>query len=227
MTKNIRLLTASYPEIRVPASSARKIRGFFADADRADDRLHNHTADGGQIYRYPQVQYKVLGGTPIVVAAEEGISSVHTQLMRGTPLKIGSQIYKDPAVDIHLSTHRMGDSRNMQSYRFITPWIALNQENFSRYQAEDEEQRSLLLPKILIGNLLSMCKAFGIAVEGRLTVSHHFHRVPVFYKGRQMEGFSGEFTANCFIPDLLGLGKGTARGFGTVKQQKSRGEECP
>lgn len=204
-------------------ASARKLRGFFADADRTDGCLHNHTEDGGQIYRYPLVQYKIINGIPTVVAAEEGISSVHPVLMRSTALQIGKQVYDNPVVDLRLSQHRLGDSRDMLRYRFLTSWIALNQRNFARYQQADGQEREELLQKTLVGNLLSVCKAFGVTAERTLCASIRLERVPVFYKGSQMEGFSGEFEVNCQIPDLMGIGKGTARGFGTVKQIYEKG----
>ena len=95
-----------------------------------------------------------------------------------------------------------------------------------RYKKADQEAQAVLLSNILTGNILSMCKRFGVTIENQLTVTHQLESVSVWYKGKKMEGFRETFQVNCCIPDLCGIGKGTARGFGTVRiQHDKRGDE--
>lgn len=225
MNKKIKVMTATYKHIQLSAAEARKIRGFFADLDQKDSRLHNHTEDGAQIYRYPLVQYKVIYGNPVIWAAEDGIRSVHPHLMSQEQLRIGNRVFTDLAMDIHLAELPVGDSRVIRNYRFITPWLALNQENYGRYQAAAEQDREALLSRILIGNLLALCKGFQVTVEQPLQVVHQLKELPVVYKGKNMSGFVGTFQVNCCIPELCGIGKGTARGFGTIQILKCSEEE--
>ncbi|MCI8516117.1 MAG: CRISPR-associated endonuclease Cas6 [Hungatella sp.] len=226
MIKQIRVMTAVYKNIRLSPSEAKNIRGFFADLDYTDSCLHNHKESGEQIYRYPLVQYKVAGGHPTIVAVEEGIRSIHPHLMGQTRMTLGEKTYTDMALDIRLAQRPVGDSRGLRQYRFLTPWLALNQNNYERYKGGSQEEQAALLSKILAGNILSMCKGFGVTIENRLTVTHELSPVSVWYKGKKMEGFRGSFQVNCCIPDLCGIGKGTARGFGTVKvRQEMRREE--
>ncbi len=227
MVKNIRVMTASYKNIHLGSYEAKNVRGFFADLDQQDSCLHNHTSEGKDIYRYPLIQYKVLKGTPVVVAAEDGIRSIHPHLMTQTELSIGKNIYRDTALDIKLSARPLGDRKTEASYRFLTPWLALNQENYKIYLGLGDGERDELLSRILIGNILSLCKAFDIQIEGQLKASHKLKSAEVWYKQKKMMGFTGEFKINCYIPEMLGIGKGTARGFGTVglaKEQKETAE---
>lgn len=216
MTKKVRIMTAAYKNIELSGADAKNVRGFFADLDRTDSILHNHTEEGADIYRYPKIQYKVLHGTPMIVAAEEGIRSIHPHLMEQTSLRIGSRVYSDTALDIHLSERPVGDSREVKSYRFLTPWLALNQKNYQQYRKASEEEKEAILTRALIGNLLSLCKGFQVTVERRLEVTLDLDSKKVLYERNPMEGFTGRFKVNCCIPNLLGIGKGTARGFGTV-----------
>lgn len=226
MIKDIRVMAATYKNIHLSISEAKRIRGFFADLDHTDSRLHNHRESGEQIYQYPLVQYKVVGGHPMIVAVEDGIRSIHPHLMEQTQMVLGDKIYTDMALDIRLSERPIGDSREIREYQFMTPWLALNQDNFEKYKKADPEGQAVLLSNILKGNILSMCKGFGVTIENKLTVTHQLESVPVWYKGKKMEGFRGTFQINCCIPDLCGIGKGTARGFGTVKiQHNKRGDE--
>lgn len=226
MIKNIRVMAAIYKNIRLSVSEAKRIRGFFADLDYADSYLHNHKESGEQIYRYPLVQYKVVGGHPMILAMEDGIRSIHPHLMEQTQMTLGDKIYTDMALDIRLSERPIGDSREVRKYHFLTPWLALNQGNYEKYKKADQEAQAVLLSNILTGNILSMCKRFGVTIENQLTVAHQLESVSVWYKGKKMEGFRGTFQVNCCIPDLCGIGKGTARGFGTVRiQHDKRGDE--
>jgi len=225
MTGKIRVMTATYKNIKIAPSEAGKVRGFFADLDETDSNLHNHLADGTDIYRYPKVQYKVIKGHPTIVALEEGIRSIHPHLMEENTLQIGNKTYLGTDLNIKLSELPVGDSRQIREYRFETPWLALNQNNIVKYQEGTEEEKQELLSKILIGNVLSLCKGLGVTVEGQLQVTHQLKSVFVLYKGKRMEAFTGTFQMNCCIPELCGIGKGTSRGFGTVKLKITREEE--
>lgn len=225
MNRKIRVMTAVYKNIHLPASEARWVRGFFADLDQSDSNLHNHKENGDQIYQYPIVQYKVLHNSPVIVALEDGIRSIHPHLMEQTELRFGEKAYTDLALDIKLQELPLGDSRIIRTYTFLTPWLALNQENYEKYSRASDEEKEQMLAQILIGNVLSMCKRFGVTIENRLTAAHQLKETQVMYKGRKMSGFTGTFHMNCCIPDLCGIGKGTARGFGTVKIQRERKEQ--
>ena len=72
MQRKIRIMRVTYPEIQVPQWQGRKLRGFFASGGEADSLLHNHAAGGGEIYRYPLVQYKVFRKSPVILAMEAG-----------------------------------------------------------------------------------------------------------------------------------------------------------
>lgn len=222
MIRKVRVMTASYKNIRLPLSEGKKVRGFFADLDDADILLHNHGENGRQIYQYPLVQYKVIGGHPVIVALEDGIRSIHPHLMEQREIRLGDKVYTDMALDIRLSELPLGDSARARSYRFVTPWLALNQKNYVKYKEADQGEREQLLEHILAGNLLSMCKRFGVTIENRLKVLHQLQSTAVWYKGEKMEAFRGTFQVNCCIPDLCGIGKGTARGFGTIKIQSDK-----
>jgi hypothetical protein len=220
MIKKIRVMTTIYTNISLSAKEAKKVRGFFADLDQLDSNLHNHMVDGKEIYRYPLIQYKVLGGNPVIIAAEEGIRSIHPHIMEQKALRIGDKTYTDMTVDMRLLELPLGDSKSMKSYRFLTPWLALNQRNYEEYHSADEEKKKQILSKVLVGNILSICKGFGVTIEQRLQVEHQLTPVTVDYKGKKMVAFVGKFQVNCCIPELFGIGKGTARGFGTVKIEK-------
>ena len=106
----------------------------------------------------------------------------------------------------------------MVEYKFLTPWLALNQDNYERFANSGIDERTDILKKILTGNILSMAKGLGYWVEEPIEVLIKLNPVKINYKNRKMIGFKGGFMTNFMIPNHLGLGKSVARGFGTVKK---------
>ena len=110
----------------------------------------------------------------------------------------------------------------MFPYRFLTPWLALNEENHRKYQRlRSWNEKKEMLSKILIGNIIAMSKGLGYTVPAPIEVElGRLREVPARLKGTPMIGFLGDFKVNFEIPDYLGLGKSVSRGFGTVKRQR-------
>jgi hypothetical protein len=114
----------------------------------------------------------------------------------------------------------LGESATPLRYRFVTPWLGLNQENHRLFDASNSAQRSALLERVLVGNCLSLAKAFDLHVNVLLVArSLGLWPVTVDLKGVPMVGFVGAFEVNFLLPDRIGLGKSVSRGFGTVERQ--------
>lgn len=220
MQKKLRVMRVTYPDIQVPQWQGRKLRGFFASGMEPGSLLHNHGESGSELYRYPLVQYKIVGRTPTVLAIEEGIRAIHPLVMDQQELLLGDCRYPCGHVNIDLSTELIGDTAKLQSYRFRSPWFGLNQKNYRQY--EETENKQELLEGILVGNLLSMAKGLGVIVEGHLTVQARLQERRIRFKEELMLGFAGEFSANFLVPDLFGIGKSVSRGFGSVQKQKDK-----
>jgi len=116
----------------------------------------------------------------------------------------------------------VGISKGKRHYKFITPWLALNPENYRKYrEMQNWKEKKTFLNRILTGNVLSMCKGLGIVVEKELFVRSKVEECRAEYKNLPVTGFRGEFEINFKIPDFFGLGKGVSQGFGLVKNAKT------
>lgn len=110
------------------------------------------------------------------------------------------------------------------TFRFqFRDWMALNEENYARYQnTPDEIERLELLERILTGNILSMAKGLDWRIEREVRV-RILHCSPVRwlrFKGQLLAGFDLDFATNVFLPDWIGLGKGVSIGFGVVMRKR-------
>ena len=123
-------------------------------------------------------------------------------------------------VDIDEREAFLGITEKLEGYSFITPWLALNEKNYQKYQRSGTlAKRKELLEKILIGNILSMSKSLGYTVPAPIEVKIlNLKEKQTSLKGTPMLGFLGTFSVNFEIPDYWGIGKSVSRGFGTVKK---------
>lgn len=203
---------------RKNSGTASQIRGYFATKFQEYVLLHHHKPDGF-VYQYPLIQYKMLSGVPTVVGINEGAEVLVGIFNEYDFLDLGSERYRICEKKVSYLVQEMGWTESPVFYRFLTPWIALNQENYFRYYGmKNSLERNTFLGKILVGNLLSFSKTLGYTVPDTLVCGVSVKPVKVSVKGVHLMGFSGSFCANFNMPDLLGLGKSVSRGFGTVQR---------
>ena len=194
-----------------------KFRGFIGRQFEKYPILHNHYGEGKFLYSYPLVQYQIIDGQASILGIEEGADRLKEIYSEITELRLGDSYYKVEDHLIYDKEYDVKPSNDELHYKFISPWLALNTNNFQQYkQINDWKEKKIMLNKILVGNILSMSKGLGIIVNKRIHVKSNLNPVSTNYKGVNMLAFTGEFKVNFRIPDFIGFGKGVSQGFGTV-----------
>ena len=216
---NLKTLLLTLKSDRPVEASAAKLRGFFATRFTEYALLHQHIDVDKLLYRYPRIQYKILDGAAIVLGIEEGAEVLKAVYDKYDTIQLGENEYTIVERGIALKEDAFGIAMEILSYEFITPWIALSQNNYQRYLESKREQRRELLRRTLIGNILSASKGLDYVVldDIRLEISR-LRRQKYMIKGTPFIGFLGVFMVNFTIPEFMGLGKSVSRGFGTVKR---------
>ncbi len=196
------------------------LRGFFGRAFTEEVSLHQHRPDGSVVYDYPRVQYKILDHAPLLLGLAEGSELLTRLWLEVDRTKIGMDELLVLESSIVRRTDRLGETTEPVKYHFLTPWLALNQENERRHRkAQSQTERVALLESILVGNCLSLAKAFGHRVAVRLQADcRRLQPVCTSLKGVPMTGFVGAFQVNFLLPDRIGIGKSVSRGFGTAER---------
>ena len=203
-----------------------KFRGFLAKKYPNYDLIHNHLENGKLRYSYPQIQFKTINGHPAIIGIKEGIAVLKQVFMESNNIKIGNKEETIYEKSISLKEEEFGIADKYIDYQFLSPWMALNQENYEKYRKlqnisniENEyKQIDNLLKNILIGNIISISKALNYTVEKQIISDLLLKEVSVKLKSTVMTAFSGVFKTNFFLPNYLGLGKSVSRGFGMVKR---------
>ena len=212
----LKTFTLTLASTRPIQGSASQLRGFFATKFNEYTLLHQHNTDR-LIYRYPLVQYKIIEATPTVIGINEGVEVLKEIYDQYNEINLNGDIYEIVERGISVKNAEFGLTDKMHTYRFATPWFALNQENYKRfYLAGGRAERAGLLNRTLTGNILSMAKSLDYQVPDRIQCETDV----TIRKGRQKDTnimtFIGTFSTNFLIPEYLGLGKSVSRGFGSV-----------
>ncbi len=202
---------------------AAKLRGFFATKFNEYQLLHQHDA-GRFIYKYPLVQYKMVNGAPMVLGINEGVDVLKEIYDKYDSIRLGEIEYQIFERQISVREQEFGLSDKFHLYKFLTPWIALNQENHKKYRGLGPEEQKGLLQRTFIGNILSMSKGLDYRVPEKIKADVRVRKVVRRLKDTPVDAFYGTFTTNFLIPDYLGIGKSVSRGFGTVKTVIERGQ---
>ena len=110
-------------------------------------------------------------------------------------------------------------SDKIHTYEFLTPWLALNQQNAKKfYDLKGKPERDAFMQKILTGNLNTLAKSIDYDLPAPLTCKSkvRFKRERIHQENVMV--FLGTFGTNLSIPDYLGIGQSVSSGFGTIRR---------
>jgi len=215
----VKKATLFFNNIKLKHSQIHKFRGFVGNLFKEHNLIHNHDQiTGKSIYRYPLIQFKIIDNNPSIVAITDSAINVFSEIfMKLNEIDIEGVRIPVYEKDLKVEEALFGDSEKKLKYEFASPWVALNQENYKKYQStENHQKREEILQRSLAGNILSMSKYLDYTVKNRLEIDLKLKPATINLKGKSMIGFMGMFDVNFLIPDYMGIGKSVSRGFGTT-----------
>lgn len=221
--KKIRILNVSF-DTEIAKHEIPAFRGAIVDkVGRENVLFHNHISNNEFRYKYPLIQYKTSRGNPAIMCIDYGVDEIH-------------KFFENKNWDINISGRKLEMKINqlkmnqftMQVWdkRFdyqIRNWIALNTENYRKYQELTSLAEQLnMLESILKANILSFAKGIDWHVDRDIEVgiTNLVSQRPVRLKKQKVIGFNLDFSTNVFLPNGIGLGKSVSLGFGKVWQAK-------
>lgn len=222
MNTKIKYLIVKFSDLSLTPSEIPKLRGFFARKFPEDHLFHNHLPGGAQSYAFPRIQYRLIDSLPALLGVLEGIDLLKKVFFEIDEIRIGGESIKINERQISLVESDFGQTQELHHYWFTSPWMALNQENDRKYFKLSQISRHEMLLNILKGNLVSLSKGLGYTIPDRdqIQAKGNFREITVLFHNIPMHCFYGEFSISFKIPDLFGLGKQSARGFGVVTQRR-------
>jgi len=215
---------------------ANEIRGFDVSkfrgaiikaAGRENILFHNHMEKGFR-YKYPLIQYKQINKKPLILCLEEGVNEInHFFEKNSNPVKIGDKETELKIEKLFINQVVLQTWDKLFDYQ-IRNWIALNQENYIKYQnLNGLTEKSAFLENILKANILSFMKGMDFRTEKEIIVKLQKIKRETLADVMKikMQVFDIEFKSNVFIPEYIGLGKSVSKGYGIVEKLRVKKEE--
>jgi len=209
-------------EANISTKDAEKVRGFLGNIYRNNPYVHQHKLDGSLIYDYPKIQYKVIKNRCFLIGIAEGIDIIKKVFFDLDAINLDGNWIQILDKELEQVIDDFCILDDFVSYTILTPWLALNEKNYEKYQMMGMwEERKKKLEEILKSNIISISKSLGYTVPAPIIANiKRFKEVKTSLKGVPMLGFLGIFSVNFSIPDYWGIGKSVSRGFGTIKRIK-------
>ncbi len=225
MKENSKIVTVKIIQVQFPNNPINrfdipKFRGYLAKQYPKYSLIHNHLENGKLRYGYPLIQFKTIRKIPTIIGLLEGLDILKIVFMDVEELNINGRHQKIWEKSIKVREEPFGQTDEFFQYRFLSPWMALKEENYETYKQLDSIEKQVFLKHLIRENLKTVSKGFHYRIPDidSVKVEGYFKPRRMNFKNVKMLCFTGEFTVNFLIPDYLGIGKQVARGYGMVKK---------
>jgi hypothetical protein len=172
----------------------------------------------GFIYRYPVVQCKRIKNTFIILGIAQGADFLfeHTRGLR--EISQGSAACTILEHDTAIRPGEFGTG-SPQTYEFLTPWLALNQQNAKKfYTLKGKIDRDAFMHRILTDNLEMLAKSLDYKLPEPIMCEAKIRFRIDRIERENIIVFLGRFRTNLMIPDYFGIGRSVSQGFGTIRR---------
>lgn len=199
-----------------------ELRGALSARFPENLLFHQHK-DNTFVYRYPLIHYRWQKGNGVLVGFHEGARDLLKIEWPGLLLHLGQVEARIMDVDFSCKMESFEFSQGLQQYKFRTPWLPFNQENYKRYLRMTPDQQAQERNRLLISNLLSAAKGLGVFLNQQVLASFIIRR-SLFcrYKDQQLLGFFGTVVTNLNLPSEIAIGSKVSHGFGCLISETPR-----
>ena len=168
-------------------------------------------------YLYPRVQVKILNEQIYIIGIKEGVEPVMLLVDNVKSFNFGNITINIDKYEIEENINQFKVTEKLFRYKFITPWIALNNSTSGQYRFFSGKEKPLFLNKLLGQNLLFIAKELGEDIKTKIyTKVIVDNNMPEKIDDNGWGAFTGEFKTNFILPNYTGLGNGITRGYGTL-----------
>ena len=170
------------------------------------------------VHRYPPLQCKLIKNNLMVIGISQGadflLEIVENQQIISPGENACSVEERTPGVRLE----PFGIGGNTQEYEFLTPLLALNQQNAKRfYELTGKPKRDAFMQKILLGTLSVLVKSLDYKPPAPITCKQKLRFRKDWIDNKSVMVFTGRFQTNLSIPDYIGIGQSVSLGFGAIR----------
>ena len=151
---------------------------------------------------------------------KEGVEPILSVVKKLERMDFGNITFNIKNKEIGVEKNKLRSVSKQIRYKFLTPWIALNNANLKKFKSLHNDNKKEFLHKLLNQNIIFIAKELGIKfnnkVHSELKLDSLF---PKIVNDGQVGAFTGEFQTNFLLPNFLGIGIGITKGYGVLFSQ--------
>lgn len=185
--------------------------------------FHHHLSEREFLFGYPVIQYKSIRRKAALVCVDFGVDEIHHFFHnQNWGVQINGRKEKLEVQNLKMRQFVMQVWDKSFNYSIVN-WLPFNDENYKKFKATDDWLvQQELLESIMTGNLLSFAKGIDWDVDKKVSVrvDEIVRKKTLKIKGQTYLGLDVNFRSNVFIPNYLGLGKSSSKGYGMVRALK-------
>ncbi len=168
-------------------------------------------------FLYPRVQVKILNEQIYIIGLKEGLIPVISIAEKVKKLDFGNITFYVESFELLESKNDFISSKQVITYSFLTPWIALNHINQGTYKKSNKMEQRLFLNKLIGQNIVFLANELNLSLEKNIYTKLEINELsPKKVDEKNWGSFEGGFKTNCILPNYIGLGNGITRGFGSI-----------
>ncbi len=168
-------------------------------------------------FLYPRVQVKILNEQIYIIGIKEGSDPVRSISEKIKKLDFGNITFEVESSEIIETDNDFISSKQLITYKFLTPWVALNHINRGKYKKLDDEKKHSFLNKLIGQNIVFLANELDLSLEKNIYIKIETNDFsPKKVDEKNWGSFEGGVKTNCILPNYIGLGNGITRGFGTI-----------
>lgn len=193
----------------------KRLRSGVCRAFGADDRFHQHDAQGKPIYRYPLIQYRLHKGLSWIYGWKEAAPALPSLPWLDVRFEMAGDFIKPVDVFVQCETARFGCTDRLVRYRTGSPILLFNQENYKGFRESSLTDQTIEIDRLLVAQILTALRGMDIKFPERLYAGFQISQSrSCRYKNKKLLGITGEFLTNALLPAGFAIGHAVSHGFG-------------
>ena len=142
-----------------------QVKGVFMKQYPSEPVISMINGKNREKYLYPRVQVKILNEQIFLIGLKEGVDPVLSLKEKIQTLDFGNISFNVVNNESDLSENQLRMTDKLMHYRFITPWVALNQSTGSKFRKIKKQEKIKFLNMLLAQNLIFIIKEFGSVLD--------------------------------------------------------------
>ena len=217
MDSNIKTVVAKFFTDKPVRKTPYQVKGVFIRNFKNESIVPMLDGSKRDKFLYPRVQVKILDEQIYLIGINEGVLPVLEISEKIEKLDFGNITFQIQDRDISQFDNEFISSTQLINYKFITPWVALNNLTGKKYRNLEESDKHSYLTKLAGHNIIFIAKELNLDLEKEIYIKLELSSLVAQKVDEKNWGsFKGTFKTNCILPNYIGLGNGITRGLGTI-----------